>query len=230
MAHKHRLDIVEIKAFVPAKDFELSKQFYKDIGFTMASEGGGVAYFHFGHASFLLQDFCAGSLAENFMMHILVKDVESWWARVKESGVTEKYGVTLSDIELQPWRMRDFCLTDPSGVLWRIGQNVGESFEKGRRIVKIDNARDILRVSNADISGSEFSNSKLAGTSFENVDMARCRLNDVNLSGTAIADVNLTDVSISQATMVGMTIDGILVTEMLAAYRARIGQEQISSE
>jgi hypothetical protein len=30
--------------------------------------------------------------------------------------------------------------------------------------------------------------------------------------------------------MVGMTIDGILVTEMLAAYRARIGQEQISSE
>jgi hypothetical protein len=23
----------------------------------------------------------------------------------------------------QPWRMRDFVLYDPSGVLWRIGQN-----------------------------------------------------------------------------------------------------------
>jgi hypothetical protein len=36
------LKITEIKAFVPSKDFELSKQFYKDLGFMMASEGGGI--------------------------------------------------------------------------------------------------------------------------------------------------------------------------------------------
>ena len=65
------LHITEIKAFVPAKNFALSKQFYQDIGFTMASEGGGVAYFHFEHVSFLLQDYCAEQFAENFMMHIL---------------------------------------------------------------------------------------------------------------------------------------------------------------
>lgn len=117
------LRITEIKAFVPAKDFELSKRFYQDLGFTMASEGGGVAYFHFGHVSFLLQDFCAESLAENFMMHILVEDVEAWWAHVQDSQVASKYGVKVSAIEAQPWRMRDFCLFDPSGVLWRIGQN-----------------------------------------------------------------------------------------------------------
>jgi hypothetical protein len=46
------LNVTEIKAFVPAKDFELSKQFYNDIGLTIASEGGGVAYFHFEHVSF----------------------------------------------------------------------------------------------------------------------------------------------------------------------------------
>jgi len=85
------LRVVEIKAFVPAKDFELSKQFYKDLGFTMASDGGGVAYFHFGHVSFLLQDFCAGSLAENFMMHILVEDVEAWWHHVNGGGVASRY-------------------------------------------------------------------------------------------------------------------------------------------
>lgn len=118
------LRVVEIKAFVPAKDFELSKQFYKDLGFTMASDGGGVAYFHFGHVSFLLQDFCAESLAENFMMHVLVEDVEAWWHHVNGSGVASKYGVNVTDIETQPWRMRDFCVVDPSGVLWRIGQNV----------------------------------------------------------------------------------------------------------
>ncbi len=117
------LHVTEIKAFIPARDFEVSKQFYQDLGFTMASEGGGVAYFHFGQASFLLQDFCAESLAENFMMHILVADVDAWWRHVHDSGVVSKYGVKFGEIEVQPWRMRDFCLADPSGVLWRIGQN-----------------------------------------------------------------------------------------------------------
>jgi uncharacterized glyoxalase superfamily protein PhnB len=117
------LRVTEIKAFVPAKDFDVSKRFYRDLGFTMASDGDGVAYFHFGEASFLLQDFCAESLAENFMMHILVKDVDAWWQQVRASGVAEKYGVKVTGIESQPWRMRDFCLFDPSGVLWRIGQN-----------------------------------------------------------------------------------------------------------
>lgn len=116
--------VTEIKAFVPAKDFALSRQFYQDLGFTLASDDEGVAYFHCGNASFLLQDFCAPGLAENFMMHLLVPDVDAWWARVQASGVVDKYGVTLTPIETQPWRMRDFCLADPSGVLWRIGQNV----------------------------------------------------------------------------------------------------------
>jgi uncharacterized glyoxalase superfamily protein PhnB len=30
----------------------------------------------------------------------------------------------VSPVQLQPWRMRDFTLHDPSGVLWRIAQNV----------------------------------------------------------------------------------------------------------
>jgi uncharacterized glyoxalase superfamily protein PhnB len=118
------LRVTEIKAFVPAKDFERSKTFYQDIGFTLASEGGGIAYFHVGNASFLLQDLCADGVAEHFTMHLLVEDVDAWWKRIDESGVVQTYGVTLSPIERQPWRMRDFRVTDPSGVAWRIGQNV----------------------------------------------------------------------------------------------------------
>ncbi len=123
MTTMSNLRVTEIKAFVPAKDFEVSKQFYKDLGFTMASVGGGVAYFHFGYVSFLLQDFCADGFAENFMMHILVEDVDAWWQHVAASGVASKYGVKVTGIETQLWKMRDFCVTDPSGVLWRIGQN-----------------------------------------------------------------------------------------------------------
>lgn len=118
------LSVTEIKAFVPSKDFELSKQFYKDIGFQMSSDGNGIAYFHRGHASFLLQDFCVENFAENFMMHLIVEDADAWWQLIHQSGVISKYGVRITDIQNQPWRMRDFCLTDPSGVLWRIGQNI----------------------------------------------------------------------------------------------------------
>ena len=99
------LRITEIKAFVPSKEFHLSKQFYMDLGFSMASEGGGIAYFHFEHVSFLLQDFCAEALAENFMMHILVEDVDAWWSHVQKSQVVDKYGVRVTPIEVQPWRM-----------------------------------------------------------------------------------------------------------------------------
>lgn len=118
------LKVTEIKAFVPARDFALSRQFYQDLGFTLASDGGGVAYFHFGEVSFLLQDYCHDALAEQFMMHILVEDVAAWRAHVNESGVAAHYGVKVTEIVSQPWRMKEFCLYDPSGVLWRIAQNI----------------------------------------------------------------------------------------------------------
>lgn len=118
------LRVTEVKAFVPASDFALSKRFYQDLGFTMASEGGGVAYFHRDHASFLLQDFCFDEHVKNFMMHLLVENVDDWHKQITESGLAEKYRVEVGPVEVQPWRMRDFTLFDPSGVLWRIAQNV----------------------------------------------------------------------------------------------------------
>lgn len=118
------LRVIEVKAFVPAKDFALSKQFYQDIGFEMASDDEGVAYFHHGDASFLLQDFYSEELASNFMMHLLVEDVDTWHANLRDAGISQKYSVKIGPIEVQPWRMRDFVLFDPSGVLWRIAQNV----------------------------------------------------------------------------------------------------------
>ncbi len=119
-----KLRVIEVKAFVPARDFALSKRFYRDIGFTMASDGDGVAYFHHGQASFLLQDFCVPEHANNFMMHLLVEDVDAWHRSIVDKRIAETYQVSVGQVVLQPWRMRDFELFDPSGVLWRIAENV----------------------------------------------------------------------------------------------------------
>ncbi|MGR4871503.1 VOC family protein [Variovorax sp. LARHSF232] len=124
------LKSVEIKAFVPSQDFELSKRFYKDLGFTMASDGGGIAYFHHGNCAFLLQDYYEKAFAENLQMHLLVEDVQAWWLHVQDSGIAARYGVRVTSPVEQPWAMIDFALVDPCGVCWRIGQNIPKKGEQ----------------------------------------------------------------------------------------------------
>src|SRR5690242_10858 len=66
------LEAVEIKAFVPARDFALSMQFYQDLGFAIAWSDSDLAYLRVGDCSFLLQNFYEPRHAGNFMMHLLV--------------------------------------------------------------------------------------------------------------------------------------------------------------
>jgi uncharacterized glyoxalase superfamily protein PhnB len=116
------LAVVEIKAFVPAKNFALSMEFYEALGFTRASVFEDIAYFHCGESSFLLQDFFVQEHTANYQMHLLVENVDAWHEKAKE--VAERFNVKVGEPENQPWAMRDFALFDPSGVLWRIAQNL----------------------------------------------------------------------------------------------------------
>ena len=118
------METIEIKAFVPAKDFEQSLSFYRDLGFEVPWSSDDLAYLHAGRCSFLLQKFYEKAHAHNFMMHMLVEDVESWWQHVQDQRLPERYGVRAEPPADRPWRIRDFILVDPSGVLWRIGTNL----------------------------------------------------------------------------------------------------------
>jgi hypothetical protein len=118
------LAAVEIKAFVPASDFGLSKAFYKELGFEIPWSDGDLAYVRHGDTSFLLQAFDELEFIKNFQMHLLVENVDDWHSRVVASGVAARYGVEVGDPQDQPWAMRDFTLFDPSGVVWRVAQNI----------------------------------------------------------------------------------------------------------
>lgn len=117
------LTAVEIKAFVSARDFALSKQFYKDLGFMVAWSDDGLAYVRHGNCSFLLQNFYNPEHASNFIMHLLVADVEAWWRHVEKAQLVAKYSARAEPPADRPWGMRDFTIADPTGVLWRIAQN-----------------------------------------------------------------------------------------------------------
>ncbi len=58
------------------------------------------------------------------MMHLPVADAEAWWKQVVDRQLAERYGVKAQAPEDRPWGVRDFVLVDPTGVLWRIGQNI----------------------------------------------------------------------------------------------------------
>src|SRR5581483_2782030 len=121
------LKSVEIKAFVPARDFELSKQFYQDLGFELAWSSEGLAYLSHGNCSFLLQKHYVKEHADNFMMHMIVTDADAWWRHVEAKGIPSKYGIKAEPPEDREWGLRDFILIDPTGVLWRIGSDIPEA-------------------------------------------------------------------------------------------------------
>jgi catechol 2,3-dioxygenase-like lactoylglutathione lyase family enzyme len=121
------LDPVEIKAFVPATDLELSRRFYLALGFEVSWTDDRLAYVRHGHVSFLLQAFDAPAFARQFQMHLLVADVNDWHAHVVSADIARRFGVSVGRPEDRPWGMRDFVLFDPAGVLWRIAQRLPQA-------------------------------------------------------------------------------------------------------
>jgi catechol 2,3-dioxygenase-like lactoylglutathione lyase family enzyme len=112
-----------MRPFVPAKDFAVSKHFYEDLGFRSESLGDGLAEMHLGSYSFLLQDYYVEQWAGNFMMHMLVTDLDRWWDHIQTLDLGARYGV--SDVKppkLESWGLNVCYVVDPSGVLWHIAE------------------------------------------------------------------------------------------------------------
>ncbi len=123
----------ELRAFVPARDFQLAQAFYTAIGFTREFAQSNLAGFKLGSAAFLLQDAAsdlepphaqATTMPVMPVMHLVLDDVAAFWARLQCEGVASRFGVKLEAPQQQPWGLIHMTLTDPSGVLWRIAQRM----------------------------------------------------------------------------------------------------------
>ncbi len=113
--------VLDLKAFVPAKDLEKSRRFYVDLGFTEKWHNDQVAEFEVGGFRFLLQKFYVKDHAGNFMMQLHVEDADAWWQRISGAELQKKYQLHMAKPPtLQPWGLRVLYISDPSGVLWHI--------------------------------------------------------------------------------------------------------------
>lgn len=113
--------VIDLKTFVPAKDPELSKKFYTDLGFTINWGNDEISELQIGSFRFLLQKFYVKEHAGNFMMSLQVEDANAWWEHIQRQAFTKKYpGIMCKPPAMQPWGIRVLYLSDPTGVLWHI--------------------------------------------------------------------------------------------------------------
>ena len=110
------------RPFLPARDFERSKRFYEALGFEKLLDGQ-VAIYRVGKTSFVLQQHYQKEWAGNFMMQLMVDDLDEWWRWIASLELPAKFGVQApKPPELQPWGLRVAYVYDPSGVLWHVSQ------------------------------------------------------------------------------------------------------------
>ena len=111
------------RPFVHAQSFATSKAFYDALGFTCELDGDDVAIYRVGATSFLLQNHFQQEWAENFMMQLLVDDLDAWWQHIGSLDLPAKFGVPApTPPAMQPWGLRIAFVVDPSGVLWHVAE------------------------------------------------------------------------------------------------------------
>ena len=110
-----------MRPMVPAKDYETSKRFYLDLGFRPRQLGERLFEMQLGTFSFILQDYYVKDWANNFVMHVLVTDLDRWWQHISGLDLPGRYAVKTLPPKQESWGMVAGVI-DPCGVLWRFTQ------------------------------------------------------------------------------------------------------------
>lgn len=111
------------RPFLPALDHAKSQAFYEALGFVSVLDSDDVSVYRIGSTSFLLQRYYQKEWAENFMMQLLVDDLDEWWLHIESLDLPATYGVPEpKPPTTQPWGLRIAYVIDPAGVLWHVAQ------------------------------------------------------------------------------------------------------------
>jgi uncharacterized glyoxalase superfamily protein PhnB len=111
---------LDVTPVLPVRDLGEAVAFYTAAGFeTREYEDGGFAFVSHGDEGVFDLDEVEGLEPRNnaAACYIVVDRVDEWHA-----GLTAA-GLPVTPVERQPWGMREFTLSDPSGNEIRIGTN-----------------------------------------------------------------------------------------------------------
>jgi len=118
MEHKAK----SIRPFIGAQNFDISRSFYRDLGFEERILFRNMSYFTTDGLGFYLQDAYVKDWVDNTMVFMEVEDIDRFWKELLALDLPFKYeGVRLTPIRDYDWG-RECFLHDPSGILWHFGE------------------------------------------------------------------------------------------------------------
>lgn len=111
-----------IRAFVGAKDYETSRSFYRDLGFSEIVISEKMSLFTIKGLSFYLQDYYVKDWIENSMILLEVGNVQEYYSFLQRLELDKKYSnIKLIPLQENEWGKECF-LIDPAGVLWHFAE------------------------------------------------------------------------------------------------------------
>jgi catechol 2,3-dioxygenase-like lactoylglutathione lyase family enzyme len=117
---KHQLR--SIRPFIGAMNFDVSRSFYRDLGFEEVTLSPNMSLFKSGNLAFYLQDAYVKDWIDNTMIFMEVENTQEFYDGLKSLDLSSKYKeVKLTPIREESWG-RECFLHDPSGVLWQFGE------------------------------------------------------------------------------------------------------------
>lgn len=118
MEHKAR----SLRPFIGAKDYEVSRDFYRALGFEETVIDENMSVFKVDGLGFYLQRYYAKDWVDNTMLFLEVEDVHRFWKELVALDLPSRYkGVKLTPVRELDWG-RECFVHDPSGILWHFGE------------------------------------------------------------------------------------------------------------
>ena len=111
-----------IRPFIGAKNFDVSRAFYRDLGFEEKVLGDDMSVFKIGSLAFYLQNAYVQDWVDNTMIFLEVDNVKRYYDELVALNLPRKYeGARVTPIKQYDWG-RECFLHDPSGILWHFGE------------------------------------------------------------------------------------------------------------
>ena len=117
------LKVSEVRPFIGARDFALSKAFYLALGWQLEYEDPQLALLAYGDYCFYLQNAYAKEWVENTMLHVAVGDAQACYRQIDALLAGGRFpGARVAAPKEEPYGALVTYVWDPSGVLLHLAQ------------------------------------------------------------------------------------------------------------
>lgn len=117
------LQVRDIRTFIPALDFEVSKDFYVSLGCELQWSDDKMALLEMGNQRFYLQRYYVKEWADNSMLHVTVENAQSCFEQITELLFTGRFlAARVAAPKEEPYGAIVTYVWDPTGVLLHLAQ------------------------------------------------------------------------------------------------------------